>query len=135
MFYRLKVEIKADHEYTGARIDVVIDSFTTDFRIQSLVLSNDKRILYRSIYACTLLIIEEFIECISQRDVVHAHERSILNVIAGTVLSVLEISAAGRGQTIFQESGLVIHIGAFVCLTVGLHIIVNIVTEAAAQSK
>lgn len=106
MFYRLKVEIKADHEYTGARINVVIDSFTTDFRIQSFVLSDDKRILYRSIYACTLLIIEEFIERISQRDVVHAHERSILNVIAGTVLSVLEISAAGRGQTIFQESGL-----------------------------
>ena len=104
MFYRLKVEIKADHEYTGARIDVVINSFTTDFRIQSFVLSDDKRILYRSIYACTLLIIEEFIKRISQRDVVHTHERSILNVIAGTVLSVLEISAAGRGQTIFQES-------------------------------
>src|SRR5205823_2167722 len=98
----LKPDAQATGDGARARIQVVVDTVQPRGRINTAVPGDGERVLYRGVEAQRLAPIREVV---GERDVVHAEERTLLQVVVRAHAG----GIAARGDRVGQAHVLAFH--------------------------
>lgn len=132
MILGLKVKVQPQHKSSWSRIKIVVNT-TVDFRIKPLVFGYHKNILTGRINPQVHFIAKHTTGVITDANIIHSQERSILNVIIRLVLVVEKIGIEYVRRAVAEDVVRIKDIPFHP--EIGSNVVVIIITQIRPQNR